>query len=498
MQYSRRTIFRFGLVGVAAVFAVVLLVGPHWVEPIHPELGVPYAELPAEHPDYLDLPHRAPQRAMAVFVLCLGLWVSNVIPLPATSLLAVGLLPLFGVMPHAKAFEYFGNSAVFFILGVFILAAAMINTGLSKRLTLLFLHRFDGSPKRLIGGVLVCGAFFSLWMPEHAVAAMMFPLVVEVARALGLRQSGSVYARSLFLALAWGTVVGGVGTYLGGARAMLAVELYQKFYPDAAAPTFIEYASMTLPTVVIMTVVGFFVITIRAKPEIDSITQATRMLSVSVQQLGPLTGRERRLAGLMILTILAWIVMPTMAPQWLGYEMNLGVIALLSGVLVFGLRIAQWKDIQDYVNWGVIVMYGGAVALGAGLADTRAMDWLAVQLVPILSANRFLMLAAVAIAAVVLTESISNAAVVSVLLPVGFGLCHELNVPPLAMMYMVTIPAGLAYCLPMSSPPNAIAFSSGYYGIEAALRRGVWMMVLSIVVFLLSAWLYWPLVGLKL
>jgi sodium-dependent dicarboxylate transporter 2/3/5 len=496
MTFSRRRTLRYLIAISSLAVTLVLLVGPNWVEPVDPDTGVAYTNLPDGHPGVLR--DGAPQRSMAVFVLCLGLWVSQLIPLPATSLLAIALLPLLGVMSHQQAFRYFGNTAVFFILGVFILASAMIDTGLSKRLTLHFLHRFDRTPRRLIGGVLVCGAFCSLWMPEHAVAAMMYPLVLETAEALRLKRPGSIYARSLFLALAWGTVIGGVGTYLGGARAVLAVELYQKFHPGAASPSFLEYATMTMPTVVIMTVVAYVVITRKARPEIDSITQATRMLSSRVQQLGPLSSRERRLLVLMLLTIAAWVVGPALTRSLLGYEVDLGTIALFAAVMAFALRIAEWGRIQDYVNWGVLVMYGGAVALGSALADTHAMDWLAQQLVPVLSMNRFLMLALVAIAAVLMTESISNAAVVSVLLPVGFGLCHELDVSPLAMMYMVTIPAGLAYCLPMSSPPNAIAFSAGYYSIGDAIRRGSLMMFISVTVFLILAWAYWPLVGLNL
>jgi sodium-dependent dicarboxylate transporter 2/3/5 len=217
-----------------------------------------------------------------------------------------------------------------------------------------------------------------------------------------------------------------------------------------------------------------------------------------VAGLGPIQGRERRLAGLMLATIAAWIFLPGLSDRLLGFRIEIGVIALVGGVLVFVLRIASWKDVQDYVNWGVIVMYGGAVALGAAVGDTHAMDPLAAWIVKVFGTNQWMMVIVVATVAVLLTETISNAAVVSLMLPVVFGMSHELGIPPLAMMYLVVVPAGLAYCLPMSSPPNAIAFSSGYYGIGEVVRRGIWLNLLSLIVFLLSVWLYWPLVGLKL
>jgi sodium-dependent dicarboxylate transporter 2/3/5 len=496
MTDSRKYTIRLIAAVTIAALALILLFGPQFVQPVHPKEGIPYTQLPRTHLEHVA--PGGPQRALGIFVLCLGLWVTDVIPLAATSLLAIALLPLLGVMSHNQAFAYFGNSAMFFILGVFILAAAMIDTGLSKRLTLRFLHWFDRTPGRLIGGVFVCGSFFSLWMPEHAVAAMMFPIVLEIAEALNLKRPGSIYARSLFLALAWGPVVGGVGTYLGGARAVLAVEILRKFQPATVTPSFLTYATVAMPLVIVLTFAGFYIITIGAKHEIDSISQATRMLTDRVRALGPLSGRERRLAILAAVTVLAWIILPQVSEELLGYRVELGVIAVLSGVMVFVLGIVKWNKVQGYVNWGVLVMYGGAVALGAALADTHAMDWLAAQMVPHLAASKLALLAVVAIVAVIFTEGMSNAAVVAMLLPLGLGLCGSLHVSPLAMMYMVTLPAGLGFCLPMGAPAIAIAFSSGYYGVGQIVTRGLLMNLLSVTVLLLCAWLYWPLIGLKL
>ncbi|MEE8386210.1 MAG: SLC13 family permease, partial [Dehalococcoidia bacterium] len=143
---------------VALVGVLVLLCGPTWVVPIHPAADRPYHELQG-HPVHGDeyIGERAPQYALAVFLLCLALWLTNLIPLASTGLLAIGLLPLLGVVTPKQAFAYFGNSAVFFILGVFLLAAAMIRTGLSKRLTQRLLQRFDRRPGLLVTGI-TCSA----------------------------------------------------------------------------------------------------------------------------------------------------------------------------------------------------------------------------------------------------------------------------------------------------------------------------------------------------
>jgi len=144
------------------------------------------------------------QRALAVFVVCVIYWVFNVLPLMITSLLAIALIPLTGVMSSEEAYALFGNSAVFFILGAFILAACMMKSGLSTRLSLVFLQRFGHSPRRLLLGIFLLNAFMSFWMSEHAVAAMNYPIVAEIVVVLRLRPFASSYGKGLFIALAWG------------------------------------------------------------------------------------------------------------------------------------------------------------------------------------------------------------------------------------------------------------------------------------------------------
>lgn len=500
MTDLRRTISplkiaRYGIVLGGLVVALVLLLGPTWVEPVHDPTGLKYHQL-KDHPEYGAeyISERAPQYALVVFVVCLALWVTNLVPLASTGLLAVGLLPVLGIVEPQRAFSYFGNSAVFFIIGVFMLAAAMIRTGLSKRCTLILLQRFDRSPKLLLVGVICSSSFLALWMPEHAVAAMMFPIVLEIADSLGLKKGNSGYAKALFLGLAWGAVIGGCGTFLGGARAVLAMELLHDTFRDAAGEpiyrvSFLQWMKVTMPLVVVMTAVAAVVLTRFVRSEVKDIAPATRMLNVRVSALGPMSRCERRLAVVMVVTILCWI--------FLGHRMNIAVIAILSAVALSAFRIVKWQELQEYVNWGVVVMYGGAVAIGAALKDTYAMLWLVQQVIPSGAISPLLLLILMAALTTLVTECISNAAAVAVLLPVGFALCgvSEPAVHPLAMTYAVAIGAGLAFTFPISSPPHAICFASGYYSIKEVFKYGMPMTLLALMSMVGLILLYWPLIG---
>ena len=489
---------RYGILVGALAVAVTLLIGPVWVRPIHAGSGLPFDQLQG-HLRLAEqyVPAAAPQRALAIFVVCLALWGTNLISLASTGLLAVALLAALGVVSPRQSFAYFGNSAVFFIIGVFVLAAAMIRTGLSKRLTLVLLQRFDGHPRLLVAGVVCSAAFLAMWMPAHAVAAMMFPIVLEVAESLHLQRLRSGYAKMLFLGLAWGAIIGGVATFLGGARAPLALELLHDSFRDAGGQalyrvSFLGWMKASMPVVVILTVVAVVTLFRFVRCEIDDITAATRMLNDRVAKLGPMSPAERRLAAVGLLTVTAWVV--------LGHRVDLAIIAVFGAVAVSVLRIADWRAVQEYVNWGVVIMYGGAIALGSAMKDTHAMLWVAQQVLPGANIHPAWLLVVMAVLTMALSATISNAAAVAVLLPVGYALCQQAQpaIHPLAMTYAVGICSGLAFALPISSPPNAICFASGYYRMLDVVRYGIPLTVIALAVFVLTALVYWPLVGIEL
>src|SRR5262245_43140113 len=138
-------------------------------------------------------------RALVVFLACVFLWMTQLLPLPVTGLFALVAPSLLGVIPLKDAFSFFGSDAVFFILGVFILAAALYKSGLSTRMALILLKSGSKSPRRLVLQVMLTSALLSFIMSEHAVAAMMFPIVVIISKRLSSTPAESSYLRVLFL-----------------------------------------------------------------------------------------------------------------------------------------------------------------------------------------------------------------------------------------------------------------------------------------------------------
>lgn len=426
----------------------------------------------------------AGMKCLGVAAICITLWILTPIPLAITSLVAIILLPALEILDKQLVFSFFGNSAVFFLLGVFILAGAIMHTGLSKRIALLFLTRFDKGPQNVVFGILVTSSLLSLFMPEHAVAAMMFPVVMEIAQTLKLKKGDSTFAILLFLAMAWGAVVGGIGTFLGGARAPLAVELLRETYNRQISFSF--WAIAAVPIALVLTVATYLILRLFFKPDIEDISPARLLLKQQLQIIGPVSKDELKIGLLVLVTIFFWI--------FGGHRIGLAVISLAAAIMVFVLNIAKWTDIIDYVNWGIIIMYGGAIALGKALAETDAIDWLTGQILGSSLITPFLLIMILAALSKIVTELISNAAAVVILVPISFGFVNTLNLSPELLVLVVTIPAGLAFCLPVGTPPNAIAYASGYFSIKDILKPGLVISVLSWIVFLLFVRFYWPLI----
>lgn len=427
-------------------------------------------------------------RSLGIFSLCIALWVTGYIPLAITSLLGMALVPLLGILDAAEAFALFGDRAVFFILGALMMAAALYKTGLGARLACLLLLRFDKKPQGIILGVMLSAAGLSCIMPEHAVAAMLFPIVLEIARSMNLQPLKSIFGKALFIALAWGAIIGGITTYLGGARNLLAVSLLERNYGLSIG--FFEWIVYVIPIPLIILTIAYLLLVRVFKPELDNAEDAYKKLSAKNIARGSFSSEEYRLAAVIIIVIMSWLI--------LSSYVHISVTALLGGVAIFLFKVIDWKDMIDYINWGVILMYGGAIVVATSITKTGATAWLAEQLLSNLYLTPLLFILVIALLTGFLTEGISNVAAVAIMIPLAFSVGDILGLNPVAVTMLVALPGGLAFCLPMGTPPNAIAYSSGFYRTGEVAFIGIILNLLSVLVILLTATLYWPLVNLNL
>lgn len=426
--------------------------------------------------------------SLVLFGVTIVLWVSGLLPIAATALLALVTLPLAGILPAKQTYALFGNEAVFFILGAFILGAAMAGTGLSSRLARAMLVRYGSTPRRLALTVFLLAAGLSFCMSEHAVAAMLFPVVAEISASLGLKPGKSSYAKLLFMAIAWGCIIGGIATFLGGARAPLAVGMLREI--AGIDIPFFDWTMAAVMIVLPLLFIGFTLLLFFFPPDLISVEDGIRVLNRKRLEIGKISYDEIITALVMLGTIGGWV--------FFGRELGLAAIAILGTAVLFTFRVISWQRIEEYVNWGIILMYGCSIALASAMEKTGAALWLANKGLMAFPQSPFVIVALISLVAILLTECISNAAVIAILMPIGLSLATGLGIDPRVMTLSIALPAGLAYCLPMGTPATAIAFGSGYLRSRDMIVPGAVVMGISWLLFLGSSWFVWPLLGLKI
>ena len=418
-------------------------------------------------------------------ILLMGgiLWVTEPIPLAVTGLLIMIMQPLLGVMKAEEVFSSFGNQAIFFLIGAFIIASAIEKHGLHRRIALRFLSYFEKSPRGFTFGIMLSCAFLSFIMPEHGVAALFLPIIVSILIAMKIVPKQSNFGKICMLCVAYGCSIGSLGTLVGGARNPLTIGILS----DAGVTvTFFDWMIYSMPVVFIALPLVWLVLQFSFPIEITDITTAKKAINSQVGQAGHIKKNEIIVLVILVFTVILWIFFSS--PQYFG----LAVIAILGSILLFVTRSISWKDVEERVPWGIILLYGGAITLGFGMSETGAAKWLVHSLYGIVGNNPYLVIFLLIILSIYLTEIMSNTAAVALLLPIGLAIAVEIpEISPLLASMLIALSGGLAFMLVIATPGNAITYSSGYFSTRDLLKAGVIANIICIAVVFFVAILYW-------
>ena len=426
-------------------------------------------------------------KVLCLFILCVSLWSTNLIPLSITSLLAIASVPLLGIMDASQAYSYFGNKAVFFILGVFILSAAMIACGLSTRISIWIMEHWSGTPGQLVTSIYCFAAFSSCFMSEHAVAVILFPVIHEIAQSLNLKRDNSVFGKSMYFAMAWGCIIGGAMTVLGGGRVLLGVEMLEKATAGQQTLGILQYTKLSFPLVILLLAGGWVALKVLFPSDIQNIDRARKALKQKATVMGKLTFQEKGIALVMGATLFCWF----------GYGDQLGVanIAIISIVLLFVLNLITWKMVEAHINWAIVLMYGGAICLGEVMSESGAALWLAKQIFSGLIESSVVFLLVIALLSTLFTTFMSNSAVIAILLPTAISMSPAYGISPALATMTVILPSNFAFILPIATPASALAYSSRFLNLKEMIWSGSILSLMGLVFYLFLLMFYWPMIG---
>lgn len=420
------------------------------------------------------------QKTIGIFFLTVSFWITGFVPPPVTGLLVLALIPLFNILPASQTFSLFGNRAIFFLLGVFIMSTSLMKTGLARKMALIMLNKLNNSYFKMLSGIFTVSFLMSLLMPEHAVAAMLFPVLIKFVHTLNI--NNYKFNSLIFLSMAWGCIAGGIGTPLGGARAPLAMELlYNNFGINLG---FLKWTVYAFPaSIMLYVLIVLYLYMLVKMNNLDELLTFQRFNTTT--HLYPLSRQEKITFSVYILTLIAWMMSLKTA--------DMAVIAILSSVSLFLLKIITWRDVEEHINWSIILMYGGAIVLGKTMVSSGAARWFADKILHNFVKSPFSFFWLFTTLTILFTEVMSNVAACAFLLPIAYGFVGTLEINPIFATFTVAIPSGLAFLLPMGSPPNAIAYSSGKYTILQSIKFGAVNIIFSLFVLYIIAKLFWGL-----
>ncbi|AJG40174.1 hypothetical protein TRQ7_01635 [Thermotoga sp. RQ7] len=415
-------------------------------------------------------------KTLAVFLVCVLWWITNIVPIMVTSLLAIVSFPILGLASSEEVYSYFGNTAVFFLVGSFILSSALRRKGITQKMALSFVKVFGKTSRSLALSFLFVAYLLSLIMISHAVVAVLIPVILEFS---GLREDkeSKDFVKVLLLSTFWGAVLGGNTTLLGGARAPLVLAMFQPYYSEGLS--FLRWLSMSFPVTFTLLLLAAFFVT-KWTPNVD-IEELRRSLLERKEQLS--SSREQ-----LVVSVIAFVTILT----WICASEKVGVanIALGSVIALFLTGTISWREVEEDVNWGVILMYGGAIVLGRMMNRMGVAEWITsslnLGLVP-----GWLLIILLIVAGMLLTEVMSNSAAAVILTQLSFPLIGKVGLSPEAMTVIISMATGFAFVLPTGSPSTALVVSTGYLDVRDLAKRGVIMSVLSFGILLLFVNTLW-------
>lgn len=431
--------------------------------------------------------------ALGLMMLMAAWWATEAIPIPATSLLPIVLIPALGLGTVTDATVPYANPIIFLFLGGFTLGLAMQRWNLHRRIALHILLLVGTSPRRQIAGFMVATAFLSMWVSNTATAIMMLPIGLSVLSMVHAPddESRRRFGVALLLAIAYSASVGGIATLIGTPpNALLAAYLSdQQDIPLG----FAQWMIIGVPVAALMLLVIWWWLS-RRDFGIGASAGAGEAILDELRSLGPMGKAEIRVATLFGLTAAAWICRPLLSGTlpWLSDT----VIAIFAAVLLFILRSGQrdgnalmdWDSARD-LPWGVLLLFGGGLALAGVISSSGLADAIAESLSSLETLPMLLMVGLVVAVIIFLTEVTSNTATAAAFLPLLGALAVGQGISPVLLTVPAAIAASCAFMMPVATPPNAIVFGSGYMAISDMIRAGFVLNLIGIVLVTLLGYL---------
>ena len=428
-------------------------------------------------------------------------WIFEVIPISATALLPLILFPLTGAGALEETASAYGHKYVFLYLGGFILAIGIERWNLHRRIALNIINLSGTGISRIILGFMLATALLSMWISNTATSVMMLPIGLAIVKQLRdnpatEEDENERFGKSLMLAIAYSASIGGIASLIGTPPNLVLAGVVEETF--GIEITFAQWLKFGVPVSATLLFLCWFYLTRIAFPfKRGDFPGGRAEIKRLLGELGPVRYEERVVLIVFVSTALLWILRSLILTRFLP-ALDDTIIAIAAGLILFLIptknrerMLITWEEAVQ-LPWGIILLFGGGLALAGGFETSGLAAWIGSRLTLLDGVGLFLLLLIIVASVNFLTEITSNLATTAMLLPVLAPMALTLDVSPFILLVGATVAASCAFMLPVATPPNAVVFGSGYLRIPDMVRRGIWMNVVSIIVILLFVYFLLP------
>jgi len=424
-------------------------------------------------------------KTTAVTLLMAIWWITEAIPIAATSLLPIVLFPVLGIASIGETATPYANPLIFLFLGGFIIAIAMQTWDLHKRIALRIILFAGIKPSSIIIGFIVATAFMSMWVSNTATALMMLPIALSVVHLADkkIQEDSSIknFEIVLVLSIAYACSIGGTATLVGTPpNALFAAFMFETYGVEIS---FARWMAAGFPLILILLPLMYFILTRFVFPvKLKELPGGKALIEEQMTEIGKITKPELRVAIVFGITACLWIFRPLFAGFLPGLS-DTGV-AITSGVFLFilpsgtksGQKILNWSHLKA-LPWGILILFGGGLSLAMAINSSGLAVYIGDAMKGLSGIHMIFLIFLVVLITVFLTEITSNTATTSTFLPILASMAIGIGQNPMLFTLPVAIAASCAFMLPVATPPNAIIYGSGKISIPQMAKAGLWLNI---------------------
>lgn len=421
----------------------------------------------------------------AITALTAFWWVTEALPIPATSLVPFALFPMAGVLDQGQAAAALGSYVILLLMASFMLSKALERSGAHERLALYMIRLVGFSGRRVVFGFMIASAVLSMWISNTATTLMLSTLALAILA----RADDQRLAAPLLLGIAYAASLGGTGTLIGTPPNLIFADAYLKATGEEFL--FARWMGIGVPVVAL----GVPAMAFWLARDMRGVRAPT------LREPGPWRKEEVRTLIVFAIAIAAWITRSAPFGGWAGLfgieaagDSTVATLAVIAMFLIpngRGGTLLDWKSASD-IPWGMLLLFAGGICIATAFRASGLDILIGEGLQGLSGAPVYLMIIGLCLSVTFLTEITSNTATANLLMPLLAAVAAGTGLAPELLMIPAAISASCAFMLPVATAPNAIVYATGRVTIARMAREGV---ALNIIVALVVASVCWAALG---